>query len=60
MSALIKNPGPGTVYLGHHGLSSSTGFPLEADESLEVDLVNDDLYAITTATTTVYILRRFD
>lgn len=60
MSALIKNPGPGTIYLGHHGVTSSTGFPLEADESLEVDIVNEILYAITTATTTVYILRRYD
>lgn len=60
MSALIKNPGAGTLYLGHHGLTSSTGFPLEADESLEVDIVNEDLYAITTATTVIYILRRYD
>lgn len=60
MSALVKNPGPGTIYLGHHGLTSSTGFPLEADESLEVDVVNESLYAITTATTVVYILRRYD
>jgi hypothetical protein len=60
MSALIKNPGPGTIYLGHHGLTSSTGFPLNADESLEVDIVNEDLYAITTTNTTAYILRRGD
>lgn len=61
MSALIKNPtGGGTLYLGHHGVTSSTGFPLEPGESLEVDVVSENLYAITTATTTVYLLRRGD
>lgn len=61
MSAIIKNPsGNGNLYLGHHGLTSSTGFPLGPAESLEVDIVNETLYGITTATGTIYILRRGD
>ena len=60
MSAIIRNPGPGTIYLGHEDVTTSNGFPLATDESLEVDLVNEGVYAIATVTTTVYILRRGD
>ena len=60
MSAIIRNPGPGTIYLGGKGVTALNGFPLQTDESIEVDIVNEDLWAITTATTTVYILRRGD
>lgn len=60
MSAIIRNPGPGTVYLGHKGVTSTEGFPLQTAESLEIDLAGDILYAIATVTTTVYVLRRGD
>jgi hypothetical protein len=60
MSAIIKNPGPGTIYLGHHGVTTSNGFPLATDESLEIDMVNEAIYGVATVTTTVYILRRGD
>jgi len=62
MSIIVKVPASsGTVYLGGSGVNTSTnGFPLAAGESLEVDLVNEQLYAVTTVTTTVYILRRGD
>lgn len=60
MSAIIRNPGPGTVYLGGDGVTSATGFPLATDESLEIDVVNEKLYAVATTPTTIYILRRGD
>lgn len=60
MSAIIKNPSAGTIYLGHGGVTTSDGFPLETDESLEVDLVNEGLYAVATVTTTINVLRRGD
>lgn len=60
MSALIRNPGPGTVFLGHHGVTTSIGFPLQTDESLTIDLVNEPLYAVATVTTTIYVFRRGD
>lgn len=60
MSALIANPGPGTIYLGGQGVTTSTGFPLATDDSLTVDLVNEAVYAVATVTTTVHILRRGD
>ena len=60
-SAIIRVPtGAGTIYLGHAGVTSSNGFPLAAGESLEVDMVNDALYAVATTTTTINILRRGD
>lgn len=61
MAAIIKNPsGSGTIYLGQTGVTTANGFPLAAGESLEVDMVNEALYAVATVTTTVYVLRRGD
>ncbi len=60
-SALVKVPsGSGTIYLGGSAVTAATGFPLAAGEGLEVDMVNEALYAIATVTTTVNILRRGD
>ena len=60
-SALVKVPaGSGTVYVGGSTVSAATGFPLAAGEALEVDMVNEALYAVATVTTTVHMLRRFD
>lgn len=59
-SGLLKNPGPATLYLGGHGVTSSSGFPLETDDFIEVDVVNEHLYGICTTTQTIYILRRGD
>lgn len=60
MSGLIRNPGPGTVYLGQEGVTTQNGFPLNINESLTLDLVNEGVYAIATVTTTIYVLRRGD
>lgn len=61
MSALVRNVnGPGTVYLGHVGVTTSNGTPLQTGESLTVDLVNEALYAVATTTTTINVLRRGD
>jgi hypothetical protein len=60
MSAIIKNPGPGTVFFGGQNVTTSNGFPIATDESLEVDMVNEGIYAVATVTTTIYVLRRGD
>lgn len=61
MSALVRNvSGPGTVYLGHAGVTASTGLPLASGESLTIDMVNEALYGVATTTTTVNVLRRGD
>jgi hypothetical protein len=60
MSAVIENPGPGTVYLGGQLVTTATGFPLVTDASITIDLVNEGVWAVATVTTTVYILRRGD
>ena len=60
MSGLVRNPGPGTIYLGEEGVTTSTGFPLQINESLILDLVNEGVYAVATVTTTIYVLRRGD
>lgn len=60
MSALIRNLNVATVYLGHAGVTASNGFPLRQNESITIDIVNEALYAVSTVTTTVNILRRGD
>ena len=60
MSALIRNLNVATVYLGHQGVTSSNGFPLRQNESITIDIVNEALYAVSTVTTTVNVLRRGD
>ena len=60
MAAIILNNGPGTVYLGAPGVTTSNGFPLASTQSLEVDMVNEGIWAVGTVTTTVNILRRGD
>lgn len=61
--ALLKSAtGNGTVYIGGVDVTSSNGFPLSAGEALEVDLVNEIIYAVatTTVSATLYVLRRGD
>lgn len=60
MSAIILNEAAGTIYTGHKGVTSLEGFPIKLNEFIEVDLVNEDLWAIATVTCTVKILRRGD
>ena len=58
-AAVVSNPSGGqTVYLG--GITvDTTGWPLAAGSSIEVDLVGDILYGVTSTTTqTLHILRR--
>lgn len=57
--SLSGNP---TVYYGGQDVDVSTkGCPFAAGEDLQVDLVNEILYGITSTTTaTIYILRRGD
>lgn len=61
--ALLKsNTGNGTIWFGGADVTSTNGFPMAAGEALEVDLVNEILYAIstTTASSTLFVLRRGD
>ena len=37
-SMTVKNNGSSTIYLGHSDVSASNGYPLKANESLDVDL----------------------
>lgn len=63
-AALIRVPsGALTVYFGGSQVSTSTGCPIVAGEDLEVDMVNEILYAVIASSTTsqtVYVLRRGD
>lgn len=60
MSAIIRNFSAGTIYMGHQGVTAANGMPLLNGESLEIDIVNESLYAVATTTTTINILRRGD
>ncbi len=60
MSAVIKNLGAGTVYLGGANVTTANGFPLELNQALTVDTVNEKIYAIATVTTTIAVFRRGD
>lgn len=60
MSALIRNLNVAVVYIGGDGVTSSTGFPLRQNESITLDIVNEGIFAVSTVTTTVNILRRGD
>lgn len=58
LSATVKNSGSTTMYVGGSDVNSSNGFAIGAGEAVSVDLVNDQLYAVTASgTTTVQILR---
>ncbi len=61
-ACLIRIPtGAPVVYMGGSSVTVSTGTPFVAGEDIEVDLVNEILYAVTnTVTTTIYVLRRGD
>lgn len=57
---LIKNQGTIAVYVGPSGLTTSTGFKLDAGESLSLDSIRGDdaLYGITgSSSTTVHVLQ---
>lgn len=61
-SALIRIPsGAQTVYFGGSQVTTATGCPLVAGEDLEVDLINEILFAVVSTTSqTIYVLRRGD
>lgn len=46
-----------TIYLGPSGVTTATGFPLAADESIVIELgPHDSLYAVTATTADVNVL----
>ena len=61
-AAVIRGPAGGqTVYLGGVAVDATDGFPLAAGETVEVDLVGEILYGMTSTTSQyVYVLRRGD
>lgn len=61
-ACLVRVPsGAATIYFGGSTVTSTTGTPFVAGEDIELDLVNEILYAVTATTTqSVYILRRGD
>lgn len=61
-SALIRIPsGSVTVYFGGSQVTTSTGCPFVAGEDLEVDLVNEILYAVVASgSQNINLLRRGD
>ena len=61
-AALIRIPsGSVTVYFGGSAVTTATGCPLVAGEDLEVDLVNEILYAVVSSgTQNINVLRRGD
>lgn len=60
MSALVRNPSAGTVFVGGADVTTSNGFPIQLNESFTFDVVNEPMYAISTVTTTIHVLRRGD
>jgi hypothetical protein len=60
MAALILNNGAATVFFGGADVSTSNGFPiLTGSIPLSVDVINEDLYAVTAGTSVeLRILRR--
>lgn len=60
MSAVVKNLGAGTVYIGGLDVTTANGFPLELNQALTVDVVNEKIYAVATTTTTIAVFRRGD
>lgn len=59
-SAVIKVPTGGTtIYVGDSDVDTTNGFPVAAGESLSVDLVGSEVYAVvTTGTQAVNVFRR--
>ena len=57
-SVAIRNNGAATVYLGHSGVTTSNGYPLDAGKEFPIDIGEDvDVYGIvTTGTVEVRIL----
>jgi hypothetical protein len=45
-SLLISNRGPNAIYLGGTDVTTATGFPIPAGESIEMDETNGAVYAI--------------
>jgi hypothetical protein len=50
-NVVIRNYGASTGYIGAQGLTSSTGFPLDAGESVTIQESGGSLYAIAGAGT---------
>lgn len=61
-SGLIRVPsGSVTVYFGGSQVTTATGCPFVAGEDVEVDLVNEILYAVVSSgSQNIYVLRRGD
>lgn len=59
-AAIIRNLSSGqTVYIGGPDVDTTQGFPLAAGEDLEVDIVGDIIYGVTSTTSCyLYIFRR--
>lgn len=52
ITALVKNPGPTSVYLGGFDVTSTTGFELATGGTVDVELIAGDLlYAVTASST---------
>ena len=48
ITALVKNPGPTSVYLGGETVTATTGFELATGGTVDVELITGDLlYGIT-------------
>ena len=48
ITALVKNPGPTSVYLGGEAVTATTGFELATGGTVDVELISGDLlYGIT-------------
>lgn len=60
MSALVRNLSSGTVYIGGQDVDTSTGCPLQPNESITFDTVNETIYAVAVSPTEVAVLRRGD
>ena len=52
ITAIVKNPGPASVFIGGEFVTAATGFELASGGTVDVDLIAGDLlYGITTGAT---------
>lgn len=57
-SIIIKSPSSAaSVWLGDSSVAANAGFLLEAGDYLSMDMIDEDLYAITASTQDLYVLR---
>ena len=43
INALVKNPGPNTVYVGGEFVTVASGFPVQTGGTIDLDLIHGDL-----------------